>query len=636
MRYLLILLLFSAAMQAQIKKKPDVKKNSDTLVIDNGKKDSVVIYKPTIDDYRYKTEKSDYKSVDTTFAAHNAEVYTQYNNRDNFGKIQFANIGSGFQNLQYEISPEQELSLMPANKSYWIKAIKEVRYYDVKTPTTQFVYHSAMKNGGVLQSRYTQNFGKYFNFAVEYAGLRSQGFYNNSLAANNNFTVSAHFQSRNGRYEFYTHFLHQNVNNEEYGGISDLSLFLGGDSRFDNRQNLEVNMNGSNSRFAYRRYYFSQSYLPFNQEKFPFKINHQFFYQSNRYNFNLSSSDTSLFEAYVESMGTTARKYSKNLSNTISLIFNNPKFYLDAGVRHQHITLGTGRVLTDGKFDTEDTENRIGALGNLKINLWNKFDLNAALEYSNGKTFGNFLKSENHLKFEPIKDFFVDGTFLFRNAAPTFNYLVNFSPVLNYNYRFMDFKNESVTQIGGTAGVKWFDTRFFVNLYRIDNFTYFDSSATPKQSGSSLNISQLGGEATFSYRKFHLNTRVQFQSNLTHKDLFPTPDFIGRANLYYKTDAFKKAAQMMTGLRIYYFSKFASREYSPILNEFFLPTASGYSIGGQPIADAYFNLRVKTMQIYVEAQHFTTTFMQNKSYTAPYYPIYDFRLNIGILWNLFH
>ena len=92
----------------------------------------------------------------------------------------------------------------------------------------------------------------------------------------------------------------------------------------------------------------------------------------------------------------------------------------------------------------------------------------------------------------------------------------------------------------------------------------------------------------------------------------------------------------MTGLKVYYFSKFASRDFSPVLNEFVLPNANAYSIGGQPIADAYFNMKVKTMQFYIEAQHFTTTFMQNKSYTAPYYPIYDFRLNIGIVWNLFH
>ena len=41
-------------------------------------------------------------------------------------------------------------------------------------------------------------------------------------------------------------------------------------------------------------------------------------------------------------------------------------------------------------------------------------------------------------------------------------------------------------------------------------------------------------------------------------------------------------------------------------------------------------------EFYIEAQNVTTTFMKNKSFAAPYYPLYDFRLNIGLLWNLFH
>ena len=75
---------------------------------------------------------------------------------------------------------------------------------------------------------------------------------------------------------------------------------------------------------------------------------------------------------------------------------------------------------------------------------------------------------------------------------------------------------------------------------------------------------------------------------------------------------------------------------SPILNEFILPSSNGYRIGGEPVADLYVNMKVKTMQFYIEGQNITTTFMKNKSFAAPLYPLYDFRLNIGILWNLFH
>ncbi|HAI81161.1 MAG TPA: hypothetical protein DCL65_09055, partial [Chryseobacterium sp.] len=124
------------------------------------------------------------------------------------------------------------------------------------------------------------------------------------------------------------------------------------------------------------------------------------------------------------------------------------------------------------------------------------------------------------------------------------------------------------------------------------------------------------GEATFSYGNFHLNPKVLFQSAINNKDLLPMPNFLGRANLFWQGKAFKKAAEIQAGIKVYYFTKFASREYFPVLNEFILPNANSQSIGGQPIADVYFNMKVKRMFFFIEAQHLNTTFMQNKSFTA--------------------
>ena len=52
-------------------------------------------------------------------------------------------------------------------------------------------------------------------------------------------------------------------------------------------------------------------------------------------------------------------------------------------------------------------------------------------------------------------------------------------------------------------------------------------------------------------------------------------------------------------------------------------------------ADAYFNLKVKKMFIFIEGQHFNTLVSPNKVYTAPHFPFYDFRINLGIVWYLF-
>ncbi|MBO6200326.1 MAG: hypothetical protein J6N74_01745, partial [Chryseobacterium sp.] len=239
--------------------------------------------------------------------------------------------------------------------------------------------------------------------------------------------------------------------------------------------------------------------------------------------------------------------------------------------------------------------------------------------------------------FEPIKDYLVEGRVNFQSAYPSFNYLVNSSHYVEHNYYLQNPNNEVVTQLGGTVRLaKWFDTKVFVDFFKIDNYTYFDNLSKPQQSSSSLNISQIGGESTVKYGKFNLNGKVLFQKALSSQDLLPMPDFIGRINLFYQAPAFKKAAEVQVGVKLYYFTKFDSREYSPIVNDYILPGTNSYAIGGQPIADVYFNMRVKRMFFYIEGQHINQTFMQNKSFTSPNYPIYDFRLNLGVVWYLFH
>ena len=639
--YVLIVFFLFCSANAQIKKDSTQSKDQDTLVIDSGVKDSMKIFKPTINDYQYQNQYSEKKVFDTSFAINRSYQFTQYNNQDNFGKIPFANVGSGFQNLIFERNSKQNLELLPTNKSHMILGINDIRYYDVKTPTTAFIYHNAMRNGGELQSTYTQNVGKTFNFAVEYLGLRSEGMYQNSLSSNNNVVFSAHYLSKNSRYEFFTHYLHQNINSEENGGIADLSLFLGGDDRFDNLENLEVNLSNSDSRFSYRRYYFSQQFAPFDVEKFPFKIKHTIYHQGNKYYYIQDALEPYYYDTddeIVSGMPLNAKKYSKNLSNSFSLLFDKEKMKFEAGVRYQNITFGTDNVeLSENPYEPKTyKENRFGVVGKLQMKLWEKFDLNSFAEFSNGSSFGNYILSENNASFAISADYKASVFLNFQSAAPSFNYLLNYSPYIKFNYDFSDFQNQNILEMGGKVDLKFFKSQLFAKYFRIDQFTYFDENALPKQSGTSVNISQIGGEANFQYRKFHLNSRLLFQSTLTNKDLFPAPDFIGRFNLYYQAKAFKNAAEIQSGVKLYYFTKFASSNFSPMLNEFTLADATSYQIGGQPIVDVYFNMRVKRMFFFVEGQQITTTFTQNKSYTAPYYPIYDFRLNIGIVWYLFH
>lgn len=611
----------------------------DTVIVDRGDKYSLKIFKPTIHDYQFQYQYGSKTILDTVLTQDKTWYFTQWNNRDNFARHQFANIGSGFNSLSYTVNTEQDLAVLPANKSFGILGIYDVKYYEVKTPTTTFIYHNAVRNGAALTSTYTQNIGKNFNFAVEYMGLRSQGQYRNSLAANNNTLFSAHYTSPNRRYEAFAHFLHQNVNNQENGGIAEDSLYQSGGSGTNNRSNLQVNLQGSDSRFSARRYYLTQQWAPFNAEKYPFRIRHTISHQSNKYTFQQTQLEPYFYDVesdVIQGFPLDTRKYSKNFSNTVSLVYDREKFKLDAGLRYQNLQAGVSQpVMVNGFSVLENlSESRLGAVGNLSMTLFNKVSLNSFLEFSRGKQFGNYLRSANSFRFEPIAGYFVNAHANFQTAAPSFNYLFNSSVYKKFNYYLSDYKNQSVTEIGGDVNLKWFRSSVFANYFRIDNFTYLNGFSQPQQSSSAVNISQLGGEATFEYRKFRMNSRILFQKTLSNSELFPTPAFVGRTNIYYQSKMFNNAAEIQTGLKVNYFTKFATREYSPVLNDYILPAADSYSVGGKPYLDAYFNLKVKRMFFFIEGQHLNHFIKRNTSYTFPHYPFYDFRLNLGIVWYL--
>lgn len=642
MRYLLLLFLgLGNLVTAQVVNKTDSNrvKPADSIVIDKGTRDSLTVFKPTIFDYKSFTQFSEPQIIDTVLSAEKTHVFTQWNNRDNFGRISFANIGAGFNPLVYEVNTEQNLALLPENKSFGFLGIKDIRYYDVKTPTTTFVYHNAYRNGAALNTTYTQNIGKTFNFAIDYMGLRSQGFYSDMLAANNNTLFSAHFKSRNEKYQAFAHFIHQNVNNQENGGLANDELYMTGAPAYDNRVNAEMNLRGSNSVFSARRYYFSHQFSPFDPEKFPFRLQHTIFHQGNKYRYG----DSSLQDFYminqddaIPGFPTSTGKYSKNLSNTISAVFDHEHFKLDAGLRYQLLKIGVVEPVTLESLHVpaEVKEGRLGAVANLSVKLLDKIALDSHLEFSRGEKFGNYLRTQNLLHFEPVPGYFVDAKVNFQSATPSFNYHLNSSVYKRFNYFVDDFKNQNILEIGGKMNLKWFDSQVFVNYFRIDNYTGFSADYTPVQSSESVNISQIGGEATFTYKKFHLNSRLHFQNTLSGKEYFPAPAFVGRANLYYQTKAFKNAAEIQGGVKTYFFSEFDSRHYSPVLNEFVLPGSDVFRIGGQPVFDAYVNLKVKRMFFFIEGQHLNTTIKNNTMYTAPHYPFYDFRLNIGIVWYI--
>src|SRR5690606_9419420 len=138
---------------------------------------------------------------------------------------------------------------------------------------------------------------------------------------------------------------------------------------------------------------FSHEFAPFDPEKYPFKVRHTIFHQGNKYYFSENASSPYFGTDNIEGFPLTNKKYSENLSNTISLVWDNERFKLDAGLRHQSITFGNLNALPQLDIPGVLKEQRLGAVANLKITIWDKIRLKSFLEVSRGSEFGSYIKT---------------------------------------------------------------------------------------------------------------------------------------------------------------------------------------------------------------------------------------------------
>jgi hypothetical protein len=569
-----------------------------------------------------------------------------YNYKDSFGLMPFSNIGQAFNPLLYTAKINSSIDLVPFGKSFNLIEPEEVPYFDVQTPTTEFQYNNGYKQGHSLSSLFTHNINSQVNYSIQYKGLRSEGKYMEQLASNNTLLVTTNYHTRNQRYNLWAHYLITNVDNEENAGIQFPENFENGDSRFKNRNRMEVNLTGAQSKYGRRRFYLAQQFRIINtkENKYPISIKNIFSAESSHYtyeetdNLNTFFSDRDgIFDVDNLKEHYNTKKLRK-ITNVSTAVFDwSDKLHFEAGLKYEHLEFNFDRIIDPSiTFPKNLKDDRLGTTGKLTFNWKEGVVLKSKAEAMAGDQFKSSYFIDNRLTIQPVKDYYVEANVGVKSQVPSLNLLYNQSFYKNFNYFINNPENERTIQAGGAVHIKPFKTRISAQFFDIDKYTYLDKDYQPKQTTSSVNIIQVGLKNSFQHQKFHLETNLAYQKVTNNKEVLPLPEFVGRATLYYQSKIFQDNAEFQLGLNAYYFSKFKSRVFVPVTNEFRLQTGTeNYNIGEYPVFDIFLHFKVKRMLIILEGQHFNSSFTGYDFYSSPLNPYTDFRLNIGILWYIF-
>ncbi len=624
----------------------DFNKNPNGPKLQMGNNDSLdlKIYQPTIKDYTYWKNQETKLPFDTTLTLHNQYRYTQFNNKDNFHKTPFNNIGQPFNTIIMDSEPS-DFFLLPSGKKQNYIPSDSIRYYDVKTPTTEFIFHNGMREGQALSTLFTHSINKNINYGIEYKGLRSLGHYLESEVDNRTFIFTINARSKNQKYSLWGHYYNLNSGAVENAGIQNRQDFTSNDSNYRNRQRLLTNLSGARSKYLNKRYYLGQSFnfLKVNDSitSNQLKLSNEFSYQTNSFRYYEESSNTFYLNLanYIENTPLEVNKYNKIFANYASIAFDaKDKWRIQAGVNYQNIRyfFNEPTVVEYVNFEPQLEDNRIGFKGNIEGAFSDTFILQGNVEFMTGSTFNSTYHIEGEGTLNLNTQFSLTAGLSNLQKPPNLNLLMNNSFYDHFNYYISDFKNENHTELRAELSYHKWKTHFGVKAFSIENLTYLNYDGQALQLEDATQIIQFNLRNHLNYNKFHVDTELIFQNVNTNATELPLPNFDGRMNIYYKSLMFRNAANVQIGLKARYFTQFKSREYFPIINEFKLQEAGQeIKIGGYPILDFYYNMRVKTMQIYLEAQHFNALFGKRNYFATPNIPMFDFRLNIGLVWYLF-
>ncbi len=602
------------------------------------------IYQPTINDYLFCTEHRKKIPFDTTLSLGNQYRYTQFNNQSNFRKQPFNNIGQPFNTLIFE-QPHSRIMLLPFGKEQVYVPADSVRYFDVKTPTTEFVFHNGMREGQGLRTLFTHNINQNLNYSLEYRGIRSLGHYLESEVDSRNFIATIKFQNKNKKYQLWVHYYNLNNGAVENAGIKNRSDFTSNDPNYRNRQRLLVNLSGARSKYLNKRYYIGQSYNILSQKDSTnqnnFLLKNIFTYQSNSFRFFENQSNTYYLDIanYIENANLQVNKFNKIFENYSSLSFDiKDKFAIEAGLKFQNIKYFFQDPIIENHtmLPTQINDNRVGIMGTIKGNFSKNFSLFGFAEFMNGNTMGTTFRVLAKAKIDFNTHYSLQIFLHNQNRPPALNLLMNNSFYDQFNYYLSDFKNENYASLGATLLLNKWKSKISTQAHSIENYTFLNYQGQSIQSQKSTQILQIQLENILDYKKFHLHSQWVFQNVSSNAEVLPLPSFIAQLNAFYKSMMFKNAANVQIGLKAKFFSQFESREYFPVVNEFKLQdTENTIKVGNYPVLDFYFDMRVKSMQIYLEAQHFNSFFTGRNYFATPNIPMYDFRLNIGLVWYLF-
>ncbi len=609
--------------------------------------------KPPITEYKIISFKKDTTYLDTTLTIQKDYKFN-YLRRDDFELLPIHNVGQTYNSLVKREESQHVLPLFGARARHFnFMETEDINYFQVPTPLTEIYFRTTFEQGQQLDAFFTVNTSPRLNLSIAYKGVRSLGKYQHALTSTGNFRATGSYITKNDRYRIRTHFVSQDLLNEENGGLSAEGLdqylsrgeFIGEAGEFSDRGSVSVNFENAESILLGKRFYLDHEYALIKKTDSTntgLAIGHIMDMTDKRFRFDQTAiaPNNLLGSAYVS--GAIADNVAlEDFSNQVFVDFNNTwlgRLKLIGGSSNYNYGYNTILNQVDGSGNQINITNRIKgdvySVGGEYENNYRGFQLFAdGMTLVSGDFTGNYFNAG--AGYELNENYRGEAKISASSVAPNYNFLLYQSDYVNYNWQ-NDFDNTETQKIQFRIKAKKI-AEIEASYETIDNYAYFtkntDSVIVPLQSAESIDVLKVKLTQGLKFWKLGFDNTIMYQNVQGGDGIYNVPEIVTRNSLYYQDQWFKKALFLQTGITFRYFTSYTADAYDPVLSEFYVQNEE--EIGGFPQVDLFFNAKIRQTRIFFKVENFGEAFSQNQEFSAPGYATRDAVLRFGIVWNFF-
>ncbi|MEO0789545.1 MAG: putative porin [Bacteroidota bacterium] len=517
-------------------------------------------------------------------------------------------------------------------------------YYRLARPYTNLLWmRGSNQNDSYIEANFSRNFANGISFVIDHKRWRQFGLqdqYTRQRLLNNHTRGGFWIHPPGSRYQAFISHAANSYEQEWNGG---LEILPDDGDLFSTPQSADPFLDNTEVRYAYREWMLTQ-YLQFGgqrdstgRSRRAFTISHQMRYDRQRYRLASTYSeagDSAFFALYpqlfIDERGQRSSIQYNIFENSFRLsTFRGGKSDRGEGVQRDLLELGVThqfhRLRDDVDFRRLQSlllHTRLGFRPSDKLQLLVEGQLEAVGQ------IGDY-----RLGADGLLDLGKAGKleFSFRNQLYSPSLLQSNYSLTGESIWDTDFQKTLETRIGGAYTIPILDVRAELSFVLLNNFIYFDTTATPQQAGEAISMIQLSLERDFDLGALQIRNRVLGQ--LRDTELLPLPRLVSEHSLFYDGFWFG-VLDVNLGSNFRFLAQYRPYYFNPLIQQFTLSTVEEVETYLQ--IEPYFSMRVGSFRFFARYAMLNTVLSDDTElfFATANHPYPDGALRIGISWRL--